>query len=169
MHSLKILNSDQKTFTSIANFIKFIWYFWSDLLYDSLFTCFSPYLPCFHTIIYLIEILLHLCFLYYPFGIIWCTWGCSSWMWTEIWDDVWNPLSDVISDSVFASQKTLRKLYLAKTEFDLRKTESEMTSLRGFQTSSQISVHIQLLQPRYSIESRNCNNTSNLSINGFKL
>ena len=90
-----------------------------------------------------------------PFGILWCTWGCSSWMWTEIWDDVRNPLSDVISDSVFrrsnlvfASQKILIELYLMKTEFDLLKTESEMTSLRGFLTSSQILVHIQLLHPQ---------------------
>ena len=85
--------------------------------------------------------------------------GCSSRMWTEIWDDVRNPLSDVISDSVFrrsnsvfASQKTLRELYLAKTE-------SKMTSLRGFLTSSQISVHILLLHPKCSTGSRKSNIT----------
>ena len=27
--------------------------------------------------------------------ILWCTWGCSSWMWTGIRGDVRNPLSDV--------------------------------------------------------------------------
>ena len=36
---------------------------------------------------------------YNPFEILWCTWGCSSWMWTGIWDDVTQRISDVISDS----------------------------------------------------------------------
>ena len=94
---------------------------------------------------------------YYPFGVLCCTWGCSSRMWTEILDDVRNPLNDVIPDSVFASQKTLRELYLAKTEFDLRKTESGMTSFKRFLTSSQISVHILLLHPKCSTGHRKGN------------
>ena len=72
--------------------------------------------------------------------------GCISKMWTEIWDDVRNPLSDVISDSVFARYSSLWVFWLAKTE-------SEMTSLRGFLTSSQISVHILLLYPKCITES----------------
>ena len=92
---------------------------------------------------------------YYPFGILCCIWGCSSRMRTRIGDDVRNPRGDVIPDSVlrrsnsvFASQKTLRELYLAKTEFDLRRTESGMTSPRGFLTSSPIRVRILLLHPQ---------------------
>ena len=81
--------------------------------------------------------------------------GCSSWTWTGIWDDVRNPLSDFISNSVlrrsnlvFPRHNSLRVFYLGKTEFDLPKTEFEMKSLRGFLTSSQIPVHVQLLHPR---------------------
>ena len=94
--------------------------------------------------------------LYYnPLENLWFTWGCSSWTWTGIWDDVRNPLSDVISNSVlgrsnsvFPRYNFLKVFYLGKTEFDLPKTEFEMTSLRGFLTSSQIPVHVQLLHPQ---------------------
>ena len=37
--------------------------------------------------------------MYNPFEVLWCTWGCRSWMWTGIWDDVTQMISDVISDS----------------------------------------------------------------------
>ena len=87
--------------------------------------------------------------------------GCSSWTWTGIWDDVRNPLSDVISNSVlgrsnsvFPRYNYLRVFYQRKTEFDLLKTEFEMTSLRGFLTSSQIPVHVQLLHPRCITDSQ---------------
>ena len=85
---------------------------------------------------------------YYPFPILWCTWGAvvgcepKFEMTSEI---LWVTSSQIRSSLV---KKNLRELYLAKTEFDLRKTESEMTSLRGFLTSSQISVHILLLHPK---------------------
>ena len=87
--------------------------------------------------------------------------GCSSWTWTGIWDDVRNPLSDAISNSVlgrsnsvFPWHNSLRVFCQGKTEFDLPKTEFEMASLRGFLTSSEILVHVQLLHPRCITDSQ---------------
>ena len=39
--------------------------------------------------------------------ILWCTWGCSSWMWTGIRGDVRNPLSDVTPNSVLGGANSL--------------------------------------------------------------
>ena len=62
---------------------------------------------------------------YNPFEILWCTWGCSSWMWTGIWDDFRNLLSDVISDSGShpttappGASQNLERVILASTQID---------------------------------------------------
>ena len=80
----------------------------------------------------------------------WDAFECSNWMWTEKFSDVRNPLSDVISNSVFPRLNSIKVFWLGKTEFDLRKTEFEMTSFRGFLTSENFSVHIQLLHQNAS-------------------
>ena len=87
--------------------------------------------------------------------ILWCTWGCSSWMWTGIRGDVRNPLSDVTPNSVLGGANSLSPRSNSLRGFRSRgkrirssQNRIRVTSLRGFLTSPRIPVHIQLLHPQ---------------------
>ena len=95
------------------------------------------------------------------FWILWCTWGAVVGREPkfEMTSEVLWLTSPQIQPSEDRIQSSLDRIllgifWLAKTEFDLRKAESEVTSLRGLLTSSQISVHVQLLHPKCITGSR---------------